>query len=71
MPRGLSRCRYCGKLVPSLYKRHHEKRTCREMRQRRGEKLPPERKPRERLTPEEPRPCLDPWLRPSDEDEQP
>ena len=28
MPRGLSPCKWCGKLVPSLYKRHHETRLC-------------------------------------------
>ena len=58
MPRGLSRCRICGKLIPSVYRPFHEKHQCREMRLRRGEALPPVRaKPEpEKLK------GLDPWL---------
>ena len=64
MPRGMSMCRYCGKLIPSLYKRHHETHTCREMRRRRRETLPQERAKPE---PEKPR-GLDPWMKPDTEE---
>jgi hypothetical protein len=37
MPRGMSRCRICGKPVPSIYRKTHEKVTCLKMRFDRGD----------------------------------
>ena len=37
MPRGMSRCRICGKPVPSVYRRWHEKVLCLKMRFERGD----------------------------------
>jgi hypothetical protein len=37
MGRGMSRCRICGKPVPSFYRENHEKFTCLKMRFDRGD----------------------------------
>jgi hypothetical protein len=28
MPRGMSECKFCGKLIPSMYHKHHEETLC-------------------------------------------
>jgi len=38
LPRGLSRCRVCGRRVPSLFRHHHEKVLCLRMRYLRGDR---------------------------------
>ena len=42
MPRGMSTCRFCGKAVPSMYRRFHEERQCKVMRRRRGDFVKPD-----------------------------
>ena len=32
MPRGMSACRICGKLIPNFYRKYHERVLCRKMK---------------------------------------
>ena len=58
MPRGMSRCRICGKNVISMFRPYHEKIQCRRMRELRGDFLP-ELKPKEK---QKKKGLLDGWL---------
>ena len=42
----LSKCRYCGKMIPNPYRLYHEKVACIVARQLRGEYVSPEEKKR-------------------------
>ena len=43
----LSKCPYCGKKVPNIFRQYHMRAQCRVMRARRGETLPEERPAKE------------------------
>ena len=36
MPRGMSKCRRCGKSVPSIYRPYHEQVACLELKREKG-----------------------------------
>lgn len=49
MPRGMTTCRICGKPIPNIYRKHHEKYQCKEMRRRRGDFVKPDKPKVEKL----------------------
>jgi hypothetical protein len=42
MPRGMTKCRICGKPIPSFYRQDHESRMCIAGRKLRGEYVSPQ-----------------------------